>query len=86
MPVNFTYKLGCTFHEDGIGFALQSPLANQVIAGIDAACAAGFRRVKLNAVILKGRNDDEVVDLVNFARERDMDISFIEEMYSSGGK
>ena len=53
---------------------------DQVIAGIDAACAAGFKRVKLNAVILKGRNDDEVVDLVNFARDRDMDISFIEEM------
>lgn len=53
---------------------------NRVIAGIDAAVAAGFRGVKLNAVILKGRNDDEVLDLVAFARERGIDIAFIEEM------
>ena len=53
---------------------------HQVLAGIEAALAAGFERIKLNAVILKGRNDDEVLDLVNFARERAIDISFIEEM------
>lgn len=52
----------------------------RVIAGIDAAVDAGFRGVKLNAVILKGRNDDEVIDLVAFARERGIDIAFIEEM------
>lgn len=51
-----------------------------VRAGIDAALAAGFERVKLNAVILKHRNDDEVTDLVRFAVDRGMDISFIEEM------
>ena len=53
---------------------------HQVMAGIDAACDAGFKKVKLNAVILKGRNDDEVIDLVDFARDRHLDISFIEEM------
>ena len=53
---------------------------DQVMAGIDAACRAGFKKVKLNAVILKGRNDDEVLDLVDFARDRGLDISFIEEM------
>lgn len=53
---------------------------DQVVAGIDAACAAGFKRIKLNAVIMKGRNEDEVLDLVEFARERNLDISFIEEM------
>ena len=53
---------------------------DQVVAGIDAAVAAGFERVKLNAVILKGRNDDEVLDLVDFARQRAIDIAFIEEM------
>jgi cyclic pyranopterin phosphate synthase len=52
----------------------------QVIDGIEAAVAAGFRRVRLNAVILRGRNDDEVLDLVQFAREREVDIAFIEEM------
>lgn len=53
---------------------------NQVIRGIDAAIAAGFERLKINAVILKKRNQDEVVDLVNFAVQRGIDVSFIEEM------
>jgi cyclic pyranopterin phosphate synthase len=53
---------------------------DQVVAGIDAAVAAGFERVKLNAVILKGRNEDEVLDLVEFARSRHIDLAFIEEM------
>jgi cyclic pyranopterin phosphate synthase len=53
---------------------------NRVLAGIDAALAAGFERVKINSVILKNRNHDEVTDLVRFAADRNMDISFIEEM------
>jgi cyclic pyranopterin phosphate synthase len=53
---------------------------DQVIAGIDAAVECGFERVKINAVILKGRNEDEVVALVDFARQRGIDIAFIEEM------
>ncbi|CAA0092058.1 GTP 3',8-cyclase MoaA [Zhongshania aliphaticivorans] len=52
----------------------------KVLNGIDAACDAGFQRLKLNAVILKGRNDDEILDLVDFARDKHIDISFIEEM------
>lgn len=52
----------------------------QVIAGIDAAGAAQFKKIKLNAVILAGFNDDEVLDLAQFAVDRGMDISFIEEM------
>ncbi|WP_313518713.1 GTP 3',8-cyclase MoaA [Pseudomonas sp.] len=53
---------------------------DQVLAGIDAARAAGFSRIKLNSVVQKDRNDDEVLDLVEFAMARDLDISFIEEM------
>lgn len=52
----------------------------QVLAGLDAAQAAGFDRIKLNAVILKNRNHAEIHDLVAFAIERGIDISFIEEM------
>ncbi|MGE3772918.1 MAG: GTP 3',8-cyclase MoaA [Gammaproteobacteria bacterium] len=52
----------------------------QVLAGIDAARAVGFERLKINSVILKHRNEDEVVPLVRYAAERGMDISFIEEM------
>jgi GTP 3',8-cyclase len=51
-----------------------------VLGGIEAARQAGFQRVKLNTVVLAGRNEDEVVDLVRFAGERGLDISFIEEM------
>ncbi len=53
---------------------------NNVLAGIDAALATGFEKIKLNAVILKNRNHDEVIDLVRYASDRGMDISFIEEM------
>ncbi|WP_404471759.1 GTP 3',8-cyclase MoaA [Vreelandella venusta] len=53
---------------------------NQVIEGIRAARQAGFTSTKLNAVLLKGRNDDEILDLVNFAHDEEVDISFIEEM------
>lgn len=52
----------------------------QVLSGIDAAKAAGFDKIKLNAVILRGRNDDEIEDLVAFAIAKQLDISFIEEM------
>lgn len=52
----------------------------RVLAGLEAARAAGFARIRLNAVILKGRNEDEVLDLVDFARAQGFDIAFIEEM------
>ncbi len=52
----------------------------QVLAGIDAAQACNFEKIKLNAVVLKGRNEKEVIDLVDYAVARDFDISFIEEM------
>lgn len=53
---------------------------DKVLAGIDAAIEAGFKKIKLNAVILKGRNDNEIIDLVNYARDKCLDITFIEEM------
>ena len=52
----------------------------QVLRGIDAARQAGFQRIKLNSVILRGRNHDEVPALVDFALEKGLDIAFIEEM------
>lgn len=51
-----------------------------VLGGIEAAKAAGFERIKLNAVIMRGHNDDEIIDLVDFCREHELDITFIEEM------
>jgi cyclic pyranopterin phosphate synthase len=50
-----------------------------VLAGIDAALKAGLA-LKLNAVALKGVNEDEFVSLTRFAHERGMDMTFIEVM------
>ena len=52
----------------------------KTMRGIDAALKVGFQKLKLNSVIMKDYNDDEINDLVEFIRDRGMDISFIEEM------
>lgn len=52
----------------------------QVLEGISAAKAAGFSRIKINTVMLKGLNHQEACDLVQFAVDKGLDISFIEEM------
>ncbi|MGB1609784.1 MAG: GTP 3',8-cyclase MoaA, partial [Ilumatobacteraceae bacterium] len=54
-------------------------LAN-VLAGIDAAVTAGFDPVKINAVVERGVNDDEIVDLARFGRDRGVEVRFIEFM------
>jgi cyclic pyranopterin phosphate synthase len=51
-----------------------------VIAGIDAALDAGLHPVKVNAVVIRGVNDDEVVDLAAFGRDRGVGMRFIEFM------
>ncbi|MEM9129807.1 MAG: GTP 3',8-cyclase MoaA [Pseudomonadota bacterium] len=51
----------------------------QVLKGIDAAQNAGLR-VKINTVALKGFNEDELFDLIEWCESRDMDITFIEVM------
>jgi cyclic pyranopterin phosphate synthase len=53
---------------------------SQVLAGIEKAKQVGFERIKINAVILKNRNHTEVCELVQFAVDKAIDISFIEEM------
>jgi len=53
---------------------------NHVLRGIDAARRAGFQRIKLNTVVMRHFNLDEVVPLARFALEQGLDISFIEEM------
>ena len=54
-------------------------LAN-VLEGIEVAVQAGFDRVKINAVIERGTNDDEIVDLARFGREHGVEVRFIEFM------
>jgi cyclic pyranopterin phosphate synthase len=53
---------------------------DDVIAGAHAADAAGLRPVKLNAVLMRGINDDEAADLLGFALEHGYELRFIEQM------
>lgn len=55
------------------------------LAGIEAARVVGFSPIKLNALIMRGVNDDEVADLVSFAVERGLEMRFIEHMPLDGG-
>ncbi len=60
---------------------------SQVLAGIDAAIKAGFRKVRLNAVLIRGENDAEAAALIDFAKNHPVDLRFIELMpFSEQGK
>jgi cyclic pyranopterin phosphate synthase len=50
------------------------------LAGLDAAIEAKFPQVKLNMVLIKGRNDDEVFDLIDFVRQKAVTLRFVELM------
>ena len=52
----------------------------RVLSGIEAARKVGFDRIRLNTVIMRGYNEDEVIPLTRYALDRDIDIAFIEEM------
>ena len=52
----------------------------RVLEGIEAAMQAGFDPVKINVVVMKGVNDDEIVDFAHFGRERSLVVRFIEFM------
>ena len=52
----------------------------RVLEGIEAALDAGFSPVKVNVVVMKGINDDEIVDFAHFGRDRGLVVRFIEFM------
>ena len=62
-----------------------------VMAGIEAALAAGFAPLKINVVVMRGVNDDEILDFVAWAKDRPINVRFIEYMpfpdnkWSTGG-
>lgn len=69
-----------TLHADRFRSLTRVGELSRTLKGIDDAIKAGFDRIKINSVILKHRNHEECCDLVRFALERGIDISFIEEM------
>jgi GTP 3',8-cyclase len=54
--------------------------AEAIFRGLDAAERAGFAPIKLNCVVMRGRNDDEVADFAAMTRERPWHVRFIEVM------
>jgi len=52
----------------------------QVLRGIDAAIVAGFEQIKLNTVLMRGRNEDQLIPLIEFAAHRNLILRFIELM------
>jgi len=58
---------------------------DRVLAGIEAAKKAGLRPIKINAVIVRGHNEEEVADFAAFAREHDVKMRFIEFMPLDSG-
>ena len=56
----------------------------RIFAGLDAARAAGLVPVKVNTVVIRGINDDEVLDFVRFAKKERVEVRFIELMPTSG--
>jgi cyclic pyranopterin phosphate synthase len=58
----------------------------QVLDGIEAAIAAGVEQIKLNAVLMRGRNEDQLIPLIEFAGARNLILRFIEMMPVSTGE
>ena len=58
---------------------------DKVLAGIKAAKEAGLEPIKINAVVVRGHNEDEVADFAAFAREHDVKMRFIEYMPLDSG-
>jgi len=78
-----TVSLDTVRPERMLAFAKSARHAD-VLEGIAAARAAGFATLKLNTVVIRGFNDDELADLIEFARSRDAEVRFIEYMDVGG--
>ena len=56
----------------------------QVLEGIDAAAESGLKPLKINTVVMRGYNDDELTDIIDFGRDRGAEVRFIEYMDVGG--
>ncbi|XP_071862487.1 molybdenum cofactor synthesis 1 isoform X3 [Bombus fervidus] len=59
---------------------------SRVMAAIDLAIQLGYNPVKINCVVMKGSNDDEIIDFVNLTKDRPIDVRFIEYMPFQGNE
>ncbi len=73
-----------TLHADRFRTLTRRDALPQVLAGIRAADAAGFRPLKIDTVAMRGVNDDELADLIEFARPLGAEVRFIEYMDVGG--
>jgi cyclic pyranopterin phosphate synthase len=69
-----------SLHEETFAKLTRRPFLNRVLAGVDAAWAAGLGPVKLNAVLMRGLNDAESPALLAWALGRGYELRFIEQM------
>lgn len=69
-----------SLHEETFTKLTRRPFLDRVLAGVDAAWAAGLGPVKLNAVLMRGINDAESPDLLAWALDRGYELRFIEQM------
>lgn len=69
-----------TLREDRFLTIARRPGLSDVLRGIDAAIAAGLTPVKLNCVVMRGTNDDELAEFARLTRERSVFVRFIELM------
>jgi cyclic pyranopterin phosphate synthase len=69
-----------TLREDRFATIARRPGLDRVLAGIDAAFAAGLGPIKLNCVVMRGRNDDEIAAFAALTRSRAVAVRFIEVM------
>lgn len=73
-----------TFRGDRFRELTRRDALDEVLAGIDAAIDAGYRNTKVNAVIMRGVNDDEIIDFVRYTAVRPVAVRFIEFMPFAG--
>ncbi len=75
-----------TLKKEKFEYISRRPAPEDLLCGVKAAFDAGFKKVKVNAVLIGGVNDDEIEDLANLTMEYPVDVRFIElmPMYDSG--
>ena len=69
-----------TLHHDAFLQLTRRPFLDQVLAGIEAAAAAGLAPIKINAVLLRGVNDHHAAELLQWSLDRGYELRFIEQM------